>query len=198
MTNIIDAFHPIHGALQHLWTLAEEEQFYLLWPIVLLWLLRRRVSPMRLARGLAVAVFALIVYRAGVLGLVAFALLSFVFYHPGVGDVSPWWDHTAVSILVVELAGAALVAGAIAPAGTAAVRLLSVAPLVWLGQISYSLYLWHPIVSTYAPNKIVVVPVALLFAWGSYKLIEQPFRKHRSSLSRAAETPTVGIDAAPA
>ena len=53
VTNIIDAFHPIHGALQHLWTLAEEEQFYLLWPIVLLWLLRRRVSPMRLARGLA-------------------------------------------------------------------------------------------------------------------------------------------------
>jgi peptidoglycan/LPS O-acetylase OafA/YrhL len=40
------------GPLSHLWSLGQEEQFYLVWPPVLLLLLRRRVRPRTLALGL--------------------------------------------------------------------------------------------------------------------------------------------------
>ena len=52
----------------HMWSLAIEEQFYLLWPLVLLVVLglalRRHASPRLLASGLAVAVVAVAVWRA--------------------------------------------------------------------------------------------------------------------------------------
>jgi peptidoglycan/LPS O-acetylase OafA/YrhL len=41
------------GALAHLWSLAAEEQFYLVWPIVLLVCLRRGASPARVCVVLA-------------------------------------------------------------------------------------------------------------------------------------------------
>ena len=44
--------------LVHLWSLAQEEQFYLLWPIVLLALLRRGVSTRTLLLGFATLVVA--------------------------------------------------------------------------------------------------------------------------------------------
>jgi peptidoglycan/LPS O-acetylase OafA/YrhL len=42
------------GALSHLWSLAQEEQFYLLWPPILLLALGFRLSPRRLMLALAV------------------------------------------------------------------------------------------------------------------------------------------------
>jgi peptidoglycan/LPS O-acetylase OafA/YrhL len=43
------------ASLTHLWSLAEEEQFYLLWPIALLTCLRRRIGPSRLCLLLTLA-----------------------------------------------------------------------------------------------------------------------------------------------
>jgi peptidoglycan/LPS O-acetylase OafA/YrhL len=68
----------------------------------------------------------------------------------------------------------------VAYSGTPIAGLLSRRPLVWLGRISYSLYLWNPVVLNIArDNAVVALPVALLVAWCSYRWVELPLRRRR-------------------
>lgn len=50
--------------MSHLWSLAIEEQFYIVWPVVLMAVLKRGVSPRRLAALLAVVVVMVGVWKA--------------------------------------------------------------------------------------------------------------------------------------
>lgn len=70
-------------------------------------------------------------------------------------------------------------------------RLLSLRPLVWVGLLSYSLYLWHWPVFVYA-NAISIdgiqpveaigwIALALGLAWLSLRYIELPFRENACS-----------------
>jgi peptidoglycan/LPS O-acetylase OafA/YrhL len=73
-------------------------------------------------------------------------------------------------------------------------RLLSSKPFVWIGLISYSLYLWHyPIfafgrISVEQPeleDKLLWIAITFILAFTSYILVERPFRnKNRISLNR--------------
>jgi hypothetical protein len=101
------------------------------------------------------------------------------------------------------------VAGAIAllmfgAPDAAASRLLGLAPLVGLGLVSYSAYLWHqPILGFLAivgqkpattPGIAAAVAATLAVAWASWALVEQPFRTRR--LPARIGRPALGLAAA--
>jgi peptidoglycan/LPS O-acetylase OafA/YrhL len=62
VSNWVAATGHIHalGALNPTWSLAQEEQFYMVWPLVLLLMLRRRLSPQVVAALLVGAIVALL------------------------------------------------------------------------------------------------------------------------------------------
>lgn len=66
-------------------------------------------------------------------------------------------------------------------------RLLSLRPMVWVGLISYSLYLWHWPIMAFVRNRLITVELepawqvatvlaSLLAGWVSWRFIERPFR----------------------
>lgn len=117
--NVAAAFGYDPGAFIHLWTLAQEEQFYLLWPPILLLLLHRRVRPVAIGCGLVAAA-------------VAFTAWRVVLEAHGATGPRVWWgpDTNAVPII---LGCAAAVAFTYLPrlkAGPAAVLLLPVSVMV--------------------------------------------------------------------
>jgi len=76
-----------------------------------------------------------------------------------------------------------------ADAGTWAARVLSAAPMVWIGLISYSAYLWHQPVFAFARIRSISEPslwvmsalslVTLGMAWVTMRYVETPFRRRR-------------------
>lgn len=83
---------------------------------------------------------------------------------------------------------AVIVAGAFSSQGLV-VRLLSIRPLVWLGKLSYSWYLWHwPLIVLMKLNDlgepnlardIAMSIVALFLAFLTFKYVENPIRLRR-------------------
>ncbi len=102
-------------------------------------------------------------------------------------------DKWASAELVVPVLGAALLVAAGQLPG-AVHTVLSVEPLRWIGDRSYSWYLWHwPLIvfaALYWPgNRVAAIAAALLalaVATGSYRYVEQRFRYPRRDASRHA------------
>jgi len=211
--------------LQHLWSIAVEEQFYLAYPLGLFLVLR--LAPTR-ARVATLAMAA----------LASFALCAWAaVHHPHVNYYLPMtraWELLTGATLALHgmaswrnrllreslgfagllLIGVAIVrydsvtpfpgwyalapclgAGALIVAGGAdgstVSRLLELRPLVFVGLISYSLYLWHAPVLVFWNYYLIVAPdaraqvvqLALIFvlAFASWKCIETPLRRRRRS-----------------
>lgn len=102
-------------------------------------------------------------------------------HFPGLGAV-PACVGTA-AIVIASLNQATLIS-----------RLLATRPLVFLGQVSYSFYLWHwPLISLlsyhlerqlHATEAIVVVALSFVISVLSWKFVERPFRQsHQHHLS---------------
>jgi peptidoglycan/LPS O-acetylase OafA/YrhL len=203
--NFFAGFEPQHVAVavSHLWSLAEEEQFYLLWPLALVTFAGRR---QRLAVVLAALFIALVAYRISLAE--AGAGLARLYYLPdthadglllgcvaalvrprvggAVGRIGlvavlaffalgAWTANwLAYGLPLFEVAAVLLVL-----AGAAGhMPELTVRPVVWLGLISYSLYLWHQPVHALAGRHVLIgLPIALILAAASYRFIEQPMRR---------------------
>ena len=86
---------------------------------------------------------------------------------------------------------------------TMVARLLTLPPVVWLGLVSYSLYLWHwpvivaermldPFAAT-SVSTVAVIGLSLFCAVLSYRFVEQPFRRKRVLVGRLALFAASGV-----
>ena len=216
--------------LLHLWSLGVEEQFYLVWPLLigLGWKIWK-------PRTINVLIFAI------VLLLASLGWSSYQIQHNPIADFyspfsrfwelalggclalwnsklkmaaskSVWGQMTGVALLTFSLFGLndqIPFPGlwAIAPcAGSALIlmssgsnlsnltsRILSLPPFVFIGLISYPLYLWHwPLISfarilegqaLSSPNKILILILSFIFACLTYYLVEKRIRSSRKTSS---------------
>jgi peptidoglycan/LPS O-acetylase OafA/YrhL len=202
------------GYVGHTWSLAMEEQFYLLWPALLLFLPRRFLVP-----AVLVGIVGAIALQLFLVGAQDNALAQF---RPDVrADAILWgclialvpvkvprWAVLGAAAGLVALAlsflwpyaiGLSSILSAVVVAGTATVaRPLSWAPLVRIGQISYGLYLWHAIpvglfmdrtLAGDVPAMVAVVVITFALAFASERWIERPFRRPRSAVPPATLVP---------
>ena len=223
-----DYFSPRsdENLLLHTWSLSVEEQFYIVWPLVLFVLLlpvfekwRRPLLFLFFLGSLALASFAAVYrpeaafyyspLRAWELLLGAFVALQFF---PVQTQVRA---ERAAATGLVMIVSAALFYGsdmiifpglsALLPCGGAALiiwagedgrkthvgEFLSSKPLVKIGLISYSLYLWHWPIFALAkiylnrdlsiPEGAVLVLVSFAAAWLSWRFVEQRFKQRGPS-----------------
>jgi peptidoglycan/LPS O-acetylase OafA/YrhL len=102
-------------------------------------------------------------------------------------------NHSLFFWAVAPCLGALLIILANEKQRTIVGRGLSIAPVVWVGLISYSLYLWHWPVIMFAKYglllplndniRLIIVVVATLLAVVSWYFIERPFRKMPKTVS---------------
>lgn len=238
--------------VQHFWSLAVEEQFYIVWPLLLIavgWWVAKR-SGARLRPVMLVAIMVVIVpsfvwslhltgadperaffvsttrlWELGIGAFVAIGSLVWTRIPRLVAIVAGWLGLAAVVVsglfvtsatdwpgyaaLLPTLGTAAVIIAGFAsgPAGPAG--LLALRPAVWVGGLSYSLYLWHwpLLVSAEAQwgdlgvlRGMLVVLFSFVPAYLCYRFIENPIRfaeplarSNRLTLSMGANCTAVGV-----
>ena len=202
--------------LLHLWSLSVEEQFYLIWPTIILLAARGRAL-LILTISVVIAV-SFIVNIYTVSRFPAFAFFSCVtrFWELALGGFLASIqrrDKSAIEANAISLAGFITVLASVyvinrdfafpgwwapvpamgaalliyaGPTGFVNRTLLTQPAIVFVGLISYPLYLWHwpllsfaHIVSIEMPSAIVrgaIVLLSFALAWLTYVFIERPIR----------------------
>ena len=212
--------------LLHTWSLAIEEQFYVVFPFLFLYLYkygRSKIAYIFSAAGLASliacelllsiapdaafyllptrmwellcgAVCAVVLYRyrvptSDILTIFGLTLILWSVFHFSDSTAFPG-INAAIPVL-----GTALIV-VFARDGSRVAQIIAARPLVQIGLISYSLYLWHhPILVFTRLNdlgpvpegtaKLLAILVSFALAWLTFVLVERPFRRPgKSALAR--------------
>lgn len=227
-----ESFGP-PSPIGHLWSLAIEGQFYMLWPIIFITVMKiarqkRRLiawimtcalisafamaliyapgtDPSRVYYGTDTRVFALLIGAAlavawpsqklnerispparnmlDLVGLIGLILLL-VFFN----QVSEYDDLLyRGGFFVISIITAVVIAVLAHPASRLG-TIMGCKPLRWIGERSYSLYIWHfPVIILSTPNVdtdgvnilrlLIQLGVSFLLAALSYKYVEEPIRR---------------------
>jgi peptidoglycan/LPS O-acetylase OafA/YrhL len=219
---LVAGFKPPY--LAHSWSLSIEEQFYLIWPFVVIllhrsfgrskkaallclalgisltlwrnWLTTHGASPLRvyfgldthgegLVYGATVAFFLPKLPKILAAIVVCIVLTGFILFLSHYA-ITPWmlaWSTLSIVIAIVN-----------SPKGLFALT-LSFPPIVWLGKISYGLYLFHYPILLYlirqgwSPTKVALigVPLSLAVATISFYALERPCLKLKSHFRSRAD-----------
>jgi peptidoglycan/LPS O-acetylase OafA/YrhL len=218
--------------LGHLWSLAAEEQFYIVWPAVLFLAIRGRVRLALIVVGAAIALTAveqLRLYFAGAnwprmgfgvdtrsSSILVGCLLALVLatsvrptIEAGARRLGPLVLVALLGLMIVDpqkrlftgplllfaVVSAVLIVQAL-DSRSALAKGLSSRPTVFLGRISYSLYLWHVpifVVLGLSSRRVELMDIpALALALGcaiaSYYFVELPFLRRKRHPRRSADT----------
>lgn len=217
----------ISKPLLHTWSLAIEEQFYFLLPLLLFLTNKKSIN----CRNITVLVLVLFSFLLSVILSPDYKADSFYLLHTrawelGIGSLLAIYlqmpnhiklnnkiKNEALSLIglaaitipiftydeftifpyytaLFPCLGTALIIYASTYRTTLVARLLSNKPIVFIGLISYSLYLWHwvlltinHVIHTSEPVGISSVIITLIISFGvaylSYKYIETPLRKNK-------------------
>jgi len=208
--------------LTHLWSLGIEEQFYIVWPLLLWAIFKVRLHVFTSTVVLAIisfgfglyslnhdvvgayyspfnrfwelligAILAAVMLRRtptekatriqNSLAIIGLALVLFTMFALNAQSTFPGWNALAPTV------GAACMIGA-GPHTFTARHIFSLRPMVWVGLISFPLYLWHWPILTFARIIASLVPTAqvrvgavalsVFLSWATYRLIEKPLRFH--------------------
>ncbi len=192
----------------HLWSLGVEEQFYFLWPGVLRRFERHKVAILLCVVAISPILNSLSRYfRLSNIVLASFPIVAttlatgclLAIFGSKLPKIRPWmaWAmllvvifspyysgdtrlKTLFELFVLSPVVDGCVAGLLLHVVQTPYRVLNVAPVVWLGRISYSLYLWQQPFFFAPPGQPAY---KLLFGVGlaclSYYLVEQPVLRIR-------------------
>jgi peptidoglycan/LPS O-acetylase OafA/YrhL len=212
--------------LLHLWSLAIEEQFYLIWPLVLGIAWKKKLNLLVTILFFAVVSFSFSILLVSNNPVAAFYSPLSRFWELILGGLlacqtlgasrnpsihRTWKSFTGFTLIAIGILfiddnhffpgikaliptfGAYFMISA-GPDGWVNKKILSNKVLVWIGLISYPLYLWHwPLLSlariindNAMPSKVVrisIIAISFSLAWLTFILIENKFRASTSKSS---------------